>query len=316
MDSQVALCQPKSTKTGDAGYPDAYRGWYDVQGCGHCLDYCRWVGSGGSGGDPTKQLSNGKGGWWSCRLAGTDVTYTGKSDFLSWPYSKCTGEGARKVVTCSASGSITNNKPENKRAYSSVWGNNVIGTGHARSALDSVQAWSSRWNSFRHWMQLDLGASVTVSGVVTQGRANWNQWVTRYRVAISEDGGVWQHVGDMTGNRDRSSKVKGMFPSPRQARYIRIKPRGWHKHMSMRAAALTCTADSSLVEPSSDATAARLDAGLAQERDTEEDEDEEPANIITPSASELAQYAEHVVGSRMSNAMEPAQNSEAGPELN
>ncbi|CAK0812764.1 unnamed protein product [Prorocentrum cordatum] len=122
--------------------------------------------------------------------------------------------------SCSASSSSTTNKPESQRRYSSVWGNNRIGTGHARSALDSVQAWSSRWNRHGHWMQLDLGTSVIVSGVVTQGRANWNQWVTSYQVATSEDGSVWQTVGGTyTGNRDRSTKVKGMFPSPQVARW-------------------------------------------------------------------------------------------------
>eukprot|EP00959_Pyramimonas_sp_CCMP1952_P010682 223712-Pyramimonas_sp.AAC.1 len=30
--------------------------------------------------------------------------------------------------SCSASGSSTNNKPESTRAYSSVWGNNRVGT--------------------------------------------------------------------------------------------------------------------------------------------------------------------------------------------
>ena len=34
----------------EAGYADEFRGWYDVQGCGQCLDYCLWVGDSGSGG--------------------------------------------------------------------------------------------------------------------------------------------------------------------------------------------------------------------------------------------------------------------------
>ncbi|CAK0892174.1 unnamed protein product [Prorocentrum cordatum] len=144
---------------------------------------------------------------------------------------------------CTASGSSTNNKPENTRTYSSVWGNQAAGTGHARSALDSVQAWSSRYNSVGQWMQMDLGASVTVSGVVTQGRANWNQWVTSYEVATSLDGKHWKDIsGRFAGNSDRSTKVKAMLPSPQLARYIRIKPQAWHGHMSMRAAALTCSA--------------------------------------------------------------------------
>ena len=60
---------------GDAGFVDSYRGWYDVQGCGQCNDYCRWVGNDGSGGDPTKSVRR-KTSWWSCRKAGTNQTYT------------------------------------------------------------------------------------------------------------------------------------------------------------------------------------------------------------------------------------------------
>jgi len=88
-----ASCKPKSTATGGAGYNDGYRGWYDVQGCGTCLDYCRWVGNSGSGGSPTK-LKHGE-SWWSCRLAGDSSTYSGKDHFSSWSYAKCSGEGAK-----------------------------------------------------------------------------------------------------------------------------------------------------------------------------------------------------------------------------
>ena len=69
------VCDAPSTSDGDQGYDDGYRGWYDVQGCGQCNDYCRWVGNDGSGGDPTKSVRR-KTSWWSCRKAGTNQTYT------------------------------------------------------------------------------------------------------------------------------------------------------------------------------------------------------------------------------------------------
>merc|ERR1719201_11133 len=68
-------CKPKSSSNGDAGYVDAYRGWYDVQGCGQCNDYCRWVGNSGAGGSPTLKLSHGS-SFWSCRLAGNPAPYS------------------------------------------------------------------------------------------------------------------------------------------------------------------------------------------------------------------------------------------------
>jgi hypothetical protein len=88
-----APCKAKSTSTADAGYGDNDRGWYDVQGCGKCLDYCRWVGNSGSGGSPHTKLTHGS-SWWSCRLAGDSSAYSSKSHFSSWSHKKCSGEGA------------------------------------------------------------------------------------------------------------------------------------------------------------------------------------------------------------------------------
>jgi len=89
-------CKAVSSATGDAGYTDSYRGWYDVQGCGKCNDYCRWVGDTGSGGDPSKKLQvpGGKNpSWWSCRLAGSSSNYSTRNHFKSFPYKKCSGKG-------------------------------------------------------------------------------------------------------------------------------------------------------------------------------------------------------------------------------
>merc|ERR1719456_1238688 len=129
------------------------------------------------------------------------------------------------------------NPPEKSRTYSSIWGNNAIGTGHARSMLDSPQAWSARNNRAGEWMQIDLGAVKSVSGVVTQGRKQ-GQWVTKYNVKYSTNGRKFTSVkGDFTGNSDRNTKVTGMFKTV-GARYVRIFVRSWSSHASMRAGVL------------------------------------------------------------------------------
>jgi len=86
-----------STDKLDEGYDDKYRGWYDVQGCGQCLDYCRWVGHSGSGGDPAERtragtLSKKGGSYWSCDLAGSGDPYTKEGRFgTSFPHKRCAG---------------------------------------------------------------------------------------------------------------------------------------------------------------------------------------------------------------------------------
>ena len=85
---------PISTSTADAGYADAYRGWYDASGCGICQDYCRWVGNSGAGGDPSKKTTHGT-SWWSCRAAKGTAAYTGKTEYGStFGFAKCSGQGA------------------------------------------------------------------------------------------------------------------------------------------------------------------------------------------------------------------------------
>merc|ERR1719401_256459 len=83
--------------TADPGYEDEYNGFYDVQGCGQCLDYCRWVGLSGSGGDPALRTQKGtlskKGGsYWSCDLAGSSNPYTAAGYFgTKFERKKCAG---------------------------------------------------------------------------------------------------------------------------------------------------------------------------------------------------------------------------------
>ena len=70
-------CKPRSSSHRDSGWTDDYQGWYDVQGCGKCNDYCRWVNGTGSGGDPSvKTVDDDKQSYWSCRLAGSSEAYT------------------------------------------------------------------------------------------------------------------------------------------------------------------------------------------------------------------------------------------------
>ena len=96
------LCKP-STSDADPGFKDEFRGWYDYSGCGKCFDYCRWIGFCGSGGDPyikTKitclKDNEEKHGWWMCRKAGTDDTYSNSwsNPFGgSFGYNKCSTKG-------------------------------------------------------------------------------------------------------------------------------------------------------------------------------------------------------------------------------
>ena len=51
--------------------------------------------------------------------------------------------------------------------------------------LDSPSSWVSKTNDVNQWMSMDLGAVHTVSGVVTQGRGDADEWVTHFTIGYS-----------------------------------------------------------------------------------------------------------------------------------
>ena len=150
------------------------------------------------------------------------------------------GESSTIVTTSLITNYVTLNPPESDRSYSSVYNNDPVGTGHARSMLDSLQAWSPALGLpiGSEYMQIDLGANKTISGVVTQGRYNFAQWVTSYKVEYSTNGTNWAWVDGesvFSGNSDQYTRVTNNFNINVSARYIKIYPVTYSGYPSMRA---------------------------------------------------------------------------------
>lgn len=142
--------------------------------------------------------------------------------------------------------------------------------------------------------ELDLGGTREVIGVITKGRASFAQksqeWVTRYRVQYTTDSrhSVRQNWTDVTGdlsssgrpeifrgNNDADSEFENVFPMPVKARYIRIYPVHWQKHIALRCGAICANqliskpasrtaSPASPAEPVDDGVASPLGAGESQ----------------------------------------------------
>ena len=55
-------------------------------------------------------------------------------------------------------------------------------------------SWSARHNNLGQWLQIDLGNKhIKVTGLATQGRNGYGQWVTKYKVQYSDDGVNFQY---------------------------------------------------------------------------------------------------------------------------
>ena len=128
------------------------------------------------------------------------------------------------------------NPPEEARSYSSVYGDDATGTGHARSMLNSPQAWSAAngppGSMVGEHATMDLGRTRTLTGVVIQSRKDSDQYASGYQVLASEDGRRFFPIpgpnrssgtdggGGFDGCGHTNDAVVGMFPSAVEARYV------------------------------------------------------------------------------------------------
>ena len=65
---------------------------------------------------------------------------------------------------------------------------------HFKSAPGKAGSWSAKHSNLCQWLQIDLGNKHTkVTGLATQGRNGYGQWVTKYKVQYSDDGVNFQY---------------------------------------------------------------------------------------------------------------------------
>ena len=92
-------------------------------------------------------------------------------------------------------------------ASSEYFDGNYHGANNARlnrPAMHTRGGWVAETEDLNQWIQVDLMISTWVTGVKIQGREDWDQWVTEYKVEYSSDGQNWMHV---QSNGDREVMV-------------------------------------------------------------------------------------------------------------
>lgn len=135
------------------------------------------------------------------------------------------------------------NTPNSRRSSSGVTGTTVPGTdtpgnGFNRGSLNSPAAWSAWPANYTDWYQLGVDDAHRIAGIAIKGRADANEWVTKFSVKSSLDGSTWVNVDGgkvFTGNTDRNTLVKVKFDTPINTKYIRIYPKAISGYMSLRA---------------------------------------------------------------------------------
>ena len=125
------------------------------------------------------------------------------------------------------------------------------------------------------WLQLDLGESMFVTGIVIQGRPDWEQYVKRYTVQGSIDDITWidmpcknkDSANRCIGSSDRSTKVTNEFAQVVNVRYVKLFVKDYHVYASLRMSVyiscpLSCPPGSTLPPGSSTLDDCTCDSGL------------------------------------------------------
>ena len=80
--------------------------------------------------------------------------------------------------------------------------NSQITASSVWSGASSLQPWAGRLNNLNRvwhakrarvgeWLQIDLKQKMVVTKIATQGRPNYSQWVTSYKISFSQDAFIW-----------------------------------------------------------------------------------------------------------------------------
>ena len=148
------------------------------------------------------------------------------------------------------------NIPDSQLSGSGFY-NNEPGFTYSRSRLHTQYnddgnngegAWRSDENRVGEYIQADFGQLQRIQAIDTQGRQDWSNWVTSYKIAYSADGVTYDYVTSddgsdrvFDGNSDRNTVVENSFDAPIDSRFVRLYPQTYYTWMSLRWEVYSCS---------------------------------------------------------------------------
>ncbi|KAL9955603.1 hypothetical protein ACROYT_G036947 [Oculina patagonica] len=186
------------------------------------------------------------------RHRGRDCTHLGPSEESEACNTIECGFPTPKPPQCMAalgmqSGKIPDSSITASSSYNAVSFAPSIGRLFLSAGSGNYGSWAAEANNENQWFQVDFGSWTKISAVATQGRQDWDQWVESYWLSFSYDGVFSETVNDdggskqiFTGNSDRNTVVRNQLDNPVITQYIRIHPKTWKNHISMRTEFYGC----------------------------------------------------------------------------
>lgn len=129
------------------------------------------------------------------------------------------GQPTRPASTAKALGEFKSASLRGPRGYGcgdwgalAVWGQEGL-PGRARFRTEQGWwcsprcAWLSKYQDNAQWLQVDLKEVKVISGILTQGRCDADEWMTKYSIQYRTDENLnWVYYKDQTGN----NRVSGL----------------------------------------------------------------------------------------------------------
>lgn len=111
--------------------------------------------------------------------------------------------------------------------------------------LSAEGVWRSELDNPHQYVQFDFLEPRTLTGITTKGGDG--AWTTAYKIFYSNDKRYWNPVIDKNGNEkeflsnfDAQNPKTNFFQKPLHARYMKIQPTKWHKHVALKVEPLGC----------------------------------------------------------------------------
>ncbi|XP_066985996.1 uncharacterized protein [Macrobrachium rosenbergii] len=118
---------------------------------------------------------------------------------------------------------------------------------YARLHQPNGRAWCAGSKQAGEWVLVDLGVPAKVTGLLTQGKGDEEEWVTSFELSYSLDAYHWHYARDIYNNKKvfqaniNSHEIRHNYVEPPLVgRFVRVHVIDWHAHPSLRLELLGC----------------------------------------------------------------------------
>ncbi|RVE65935.1 hypothetical protein OJAV_G00121150 [Oryzias javanicus] len=117
----------------------------------------------------------------------------------------------------------------------------------SKARLNGDFCWKPSGSATSSWIQVNLGQTRKVTGIVIQGCSDGENWITKYKLQHSIDGISWKDYtadGDFfLGSVDKNTPETQLLGTPVSTQFIRILPLEFKNQAGLRFEVLGCTPD-------------------------------------------------------------------------